>query len=117
MIVPDVLTEGDIVPEADDSARVVVALRWEILCVSEAFRIGSKMRSRLIHVLNVSVGQAHSTDLRIILRMTEVANTKPETINMGQVGYGVDQAFLWYRRDADDLDVDVQFLAFIPNDS
>jgi hypothetical protein len=36
-----------------------------------------------------------------------------EPINMGQVGYGVDQAYLWYRRDAEDLGVDLHLLAFI----
>jgi hypothetical protein len=41
---------------------------------------------------------------------------KLETINMGQVGYGVDQAYLWYRRDADELDVDVHLFAFITHD-
>ncbi|NNE18547.1 MAG: hypothetical protein HKN10_08735, partial [Myxococcales bacterium] len=39
-----------------------------------------------------------------------------ETINMGQVGYGVDQAYLLYKRDADDLEVDVHILAFITHD-
>ena len=41
---------------------------------------------------------------------------KLETINMGQVGYGVDQAYLWYRRDADDIEVDVHLFAFITHD-
>ena len=36
-----------------------------------------------------------------------------EPVNMGQVGYGVDQAYLWYRQDADDLEVDLHLLAFI----
>ena len=35
---------------------------------------------------------------------------------MGQVGYGVDQAYLYYRRDADELDVNVSILAFITHD-
>lgn len=39
-----------------------------------------------------------------------------EAINMGQVGYGVDQAYLWYKRDTDDLDVDVHVLGFITHD-
>jgi hypothetical protein len=39
-----------------------------------------------------------------------------EPVNMGQVGYGVDQAYLWYRRDAADLDVDLHLLAFITHD-
>jgi lysophospholipase L1-like esterase len=36
-----------------------------------------------------------------------------EPVNMGQVGYGVDQAYLWYRRDADGLEVDLHVFAFI----
>jgi lysophospholipase L1-like esterase len=39
-----------------------------------------------------------------------------ESVNMGQIGYGVDQAYLWYLRDADDLEVDVHILAFITHD-
>ncbi|MCP5057502.1 MAG: hypothetical protein GY937_12375 [bacterium] len=39
-----------------------------------------------------------------------------EPINMGQVGYGVDQAYLWYRQDADDLGIDLHILAFITHD-
>jgi hypothetical protein len=35
---------------------------------------------------------------------------------MGQIGYGVDQTYLWYKRDADDLDVDVHVFAFITHD-
>jgi hypothetical protein len=41
---------------------------------------------------------------------------KLESINMGQVGYGVDQAYLWYRRDSEGLEVDVHVLAFITHD-
>lgn len=39
-----------------------------------------------------------------------------EPINMGQIGYGVDQAYLWYRQAADDLEVDLHILAFITHD-
>ncbi len=39
-----------------------------------------------------------------------------ETVNMGQGGYGVDQAYLWYKRDGIGLAHDVQILAFIPGD-
>jgi hypothetical protein len=38
------------------------------------------------------------------------------TTNMGQIGYGVDQAFLWYRRDASKIPHDVQVLAFVSAD-
>lgn len=39
-----------------------------------------------------------------------------ETVNMGQIGYGVDQAYLWYMRDARDLQHSVQLLAFVTDD-
>ncbi|MCC6763061.1 MAG: hypothetical protein IT293_00215 [Deltaproteobacteria bacterium] len=39
-----------------------------------------------------------------------------ETVNMGQGGYGVDQAFLWYRRDGAALAPAVHLFAFIDAD-
>jgi len=39
-----------------------------------------------------------------------------ETVNMGQGGYGVDQAYLWYNRDQAKLEHDVVLLAFISED-
>ena len=39
-----------------------------------------------------------------------------ETVNMGQGGYGVDQAFLWYRRDEQKLEHDMVLFAFIRDD-
>lgn len=39
-----------------------------------------------------------------------------ETVNMGQGGYGVDQAFLWYRRDGVRLAPAVHVFAFIDGD-
>ena len=36
-----------------------------------------------------------------------------ETLNMGQTGYGFDQAYLWYKRDALQFSHHVHFLAFI----
>jgi hypothetical protein len=39
-----------------------------------------------------------------------------ETVNMGQGGYGIDQAYLWYARDAAGLDHDAQVFALIVDD-
>ena len=36
-----------------------------------------------------------------------------ETVNMGQGGYGADQAYLWYKRDGAKLDHDIQIFAVI----
>lgn len=39
-----------------------------------------------------------------------------ETVNMGQGGYGLDQAYLWYKRDGARLEHDLQIFAVITND-
>ena len=39
-----------------------------------------------------------------------------ETVNMGQGGYGIDQAYLWYRRDGVPLEHNVHLFAFITDD-
>jgi hypothetical protein len=39
-----------------------------------------------------------------------------ETVNMGQGGYGLDQMYLWYRRDGLSLTHDVHIVAFITED-
>lgn len=39
-----------------------------------------------------------------------------ETVNMGQGGYGVDQAYLWFKRDAAKLERRMHILAFITSD-
>ena len=43
-------------------------------------------------------------------------DARTATTNMGQIGYGVDQAFLWYRRNASEVPHDVQVLAFVSAD-
>jgi hypothetical protein len=43
-------------------------------------------------------------------------DSRLETVNMGQGGYGFDQAFLWYRRDGMALEHRVQVFAFISDD-
>lgn len=43
-------------------------------------------------------------------------NPKLETVNMGQGGYGIDQAYLWYKRDGSKLNHDIHIFAFITAD-
>jgi hypothetical protein len=38
------------------------------------------------------------------------------TVNMGQSGYGMDQAYLWYKRDGVRLDQEVHLFTYITND-
>ncbi len=44
------------------------------------------------------------------------ADPRLETVNMGQGGYGIDQAFLWFRRDAADLERHLHLFAVITDD-
>ncbi len=46
----------------------------------------------------------------------EELDPRLETVNMGQGGYGTDQAFLWWRRDGTELDHDLHLFAFITGD-
>jgi hypothetical protein len=39
-----------------------------------------------------------------------------QTVNMGQGGYGVDQAYLWYKRDGTSLEHDIHLFAFVTSD-
>jgi hypothetical protein len=39
-----------------------------------------------------------------------------ETVNMGQGGYGIDQAYLWYKRNSRAIEHDVHLFAFITDD-
>jgi len=39
-----------------------------------------------------------------------------ETVNLGQGGYGIDQAYLWYVRNEKKLEHDIQIFAFITDD-
>lgn len=39
-----------------------------------------------------------------------------ETVNMGQGGYGIDQAYLWYKRDGTELEHEVHIFTFITDD-
>lgn len=40
-------------------------------------------------------------------------DTKLETVNMGQGGYGIDQSYLWYKRNSTKIEHDIHIFAFI----
>lgn len=46
----------------------------------------------------------------------QLASEQMDVVNMGQGGYGIDQAYLWYRRDGLTLDHDIHILAFVTHD-
>ena len=43
-------------------------------------------------------------------------DTRLETVNLGQGGYGIDQVYLWYKRDGSRLEHDVHLFTFITAD-
>jgi hypothetical protein len=45
-----------------------------------------------------------------------LASETLETVNMGQGGYGIDQAYLWYKRDAKAMEHDLHLLSFVTDD-
>lgn len=49
-------------------------------------------------------------------RVLERMDPRLETVNMGQGGYGIDQAYLWYMRDGIKLDHDIHVFGFISSD-
>ncbi len=48
--------------------------------------------------------------------LTTMMNRRLEAVNMGQGGYGVDQAYLWYKRDGMKFEHDIHIFAFIDDD-
>jgi len=46
-------------------------------------------------------------------KLLESIDNRVETVNLGQGGYGVDQAYLWYKRNSLKLEHDIHIFAFI----
>ena len=57
-----------------------------------------------------------STTIILGVSYSQSLDPRLETLNMGQGGYGVDQAYLWYKRDAAKFEHQVHLLAFITDD-
>ncbi len=79
-----------------DYTAEVPAGRKRIMCVGDSFTLG------------YGVGDEDTW-----CHQLGVLDPKLETINMGQGGYGLGQAYLWYRRDGVAFDHDVLVFSFI----
>jgi hypothetical protein len=79
--------------------REVPAGKRRVICAGDSFTLGYGVRN----------GDTWCDELAAL-------DPTLETVNMGQGGYGFDQAYLWYRRDAADLAHDVLVFAFISDD-
>lgn len=84
--------------DADFSPHVPVG-KTRIICSGDSFTLGYGVDNE--HTWPALLA-AHSPNL--------------ETVNMGQGGYGADQAFLWYKRDGATLDHEIQIFALIAPD-
>lgn len=82
-----------------DFARQVAAGRIRIICSGDSYALGYGV-----------------ADDRTWCHRLMAHDPRLETVNMGQGGYGVDQAYLWYRRDGGALDHQFQILMFITED-
>jgi hypothetical protein len=82
-----------------DFTVAVPAGRARVVCSGDSFTLGH----------GVSGDQAWCPQLA-------ADEPRLETVNMGQGGYGVDQAYLWYVRDGLKLDHHAQVFAFIAHD-
>lgn len=73
--------------------------KFRIICSGDSFTLGYGVDNE-----NTWCQQLITLDPRL------------ETVNMAQGGYGVDQAYLWYKRDGSAVKHDIQILAFITDD-
>ena len=73
--------------------------KTRIICSGDSFTLG------------FGVDNDHTWPQQLAARAPNI-----ETVNMGQGGYGADQAYLWYKRDAAELDHNILILALIAPD-
>jgi hypothetical protein len=82
-----------------DFSKEVPSGRLRVICSGDSFTLG----------YGVANDQTWCARL-------EVLDPRLETVNMGQGGYGIDQAYLWYRRDGARLDHHAHVFAFVSED-
>lgn len=73
--------------------------RYRVICVGDSFTLGYGVDDEATYEAEM-----------------EAQQPRIQALNMGQGGYGVDQAYLWYRRDAEDLEHDLVVFAYIAPD-
>jgi lysophospholipase L1-like esterase len=83
----------------EEYTRAVPAERYRVLCVGDSFTLG------------YGVDDAGTYEAEL-----ERQEPRLQAVNMGQGGYGIDQAYLWYARDGAELDHDLVVFAFIATD-
>jgi hypothetical protein len=92
-------TNGQAFRNAEEFTPEVPLGKVRIICSGDSFTFG----------YGVSNDQAWCQRLA-------AKDNRLETVNMGQGGYGVDQAYLWYKRDGQKLEHDILLFAVITTD-
>jgi hypothetical protein len=95
----DFRTNSQSFRNARDFAKDVPPGKVRIVCSGDSF----------------TMGQGVGNDQAWCQRLA-AANPRIESVNLGHNGYGVDQAYLWYKRNSDRLEHDVHIFAFISGD-
>lgn len=95
----DFQTNSQSFRNARDFPKKVPTEKVRIVCSGDSFTMGE----------GVGNDQAWCQQLA-------AANPRIESVNLGHNGYGVDQSYLWYKRNSDRLDHDVHLFAFITGD-
>jgi len=79
-----------------DFPAIVLPGKTRIICSGDSFTFG------------YGVDNDHTWPQLLAIRAPNL-----ETVNMGQGGYGADQAYLWYKRDAAGVDHNIEIFAII----
>jgi hypothetical protein len=82
-----------------DVDPAVPAGKFRVICSGDSFTLG------------FGVDNDHTW-----CHLLSVLDPRIEAVNMGQGGYGVDQAYLWYKRDGAKLATNLHLLAFVTED-
>lgn len=94
-----IVTNGQRFRNEQDFTHEVPPGKRRVICSGDSFTFGKGVANRETWCAQLAA-----------------LNPNLEAVNMGQGGYGVDQAYLWYLRDGLELEHDVQILAFIEYD-
>jgi hypothetical protein len=84
---------------AEDVTSEIPRDRFRVICLGDSFTMG------------YGVGDADSYPAQL-----QASCPRVQAVNMGQGGYGIDQAYLWYKRDGVKLKADLLIFAFIAHD-
>jgi hypothetical protein len=83
----------------EEVSAIVAPGRRRVICSGDSFALGYGVDDRDTWCRRLS-----DRDPRL------------ETVNMGQGGYGIDQAYLWYKRDAAEIEHQLHLFSFVTHD-